>query len=249
MPTTQLRAVFFDIGDTLWHAQAAPPASAFREMAAARAGAFLTANGYPGESAADFARIAWESLEEAMRAARARDLVEPDYGACAGVALRSAGLPIDDATALHFLDAIYVSGVDGGKQAYPDARQVLAELKRRGFLIGSITNRAFGGTRFRDDLRTAGIDGFWDSHTVSVEVGYLKPHPAVFEHALRSLSVSPGESLMVGNSLREDIAGAARLGFWTAWKRFSPDAEGVSPDYAFEHLSELLALPLLRSAA
>ncbi|MGD9933399.1 MAG: HAD family hydrolase [Dehalococcoidia bacterium] len=249
MPATQLRAVFFDIGDTLWHAQAAPPASAFREMAAGRATAFLAANGFTTDGAADLARIAWDSLEEAMRVARAADLAEPDYGARAGAALRSAGIHIDDATASRFLDAIYVSGVDGGKQAYRDAAPVLSELKRRGFLIGSITNRAFGGIRFRDDLRAAGIDGVWDSHTVSVEVGYLKPHPAVFQHALASLSVRAGESLMIGNSLREDIAGAARLGFKTAWKRSVPDAEDVEPDYVFDDLSELLALSALRSAA
>jgi len=249
MPAPPLRAVFFDIGDTLWHAQAAPPASAFREMAAGRAAAFLAANGLPVDRADDLARVAWTSLENAMRAARARDLVEPDYGARAGAALREAGTNIDDATAGRFLDAIYVSGVDGGKEPFHDAASVLAELKRRGFLIGSITNRAFGGARFRDDLRATGIDGAWDSHTVSVEVGYLKPHPAIFQHALASLSVSAAESLMIGNSLLEDVAGAAGLGFSTAWRRSAPDAEGVTPDFVFDELSELLLLPILKRAA
>ncbi len=248
MPSSPLRAVFFDIGDTLWHGQAAPPPAIFREMAAERAREFLVARRLPADRAAEHARTAWDALESAMRAARAGDLAEPDYGAVAGASLRRAGLPIDDPAAAAFLDAIYVSGVDGGKEAYADAAPVLAEIKRRGFLIGSITNRAFGGARFREDLRAAGIDGVWDAHTVSVEVGYLKPHPAVFQHALHALHVTAGESLMIGNSLREDIAGAARLGFHTAWRRCAPDAEDIVPDFTFDELTELLALPILGGA-
>jgi FMN phosphatase YigB (HAD superfamily) len=54
---------------------------------------------------------------------------------------------------------------------------------------------------------------------------------------------------MVGNSLREDIAGAARLGIATAWRRCAPDAEGVIPDLAFDELQELLAEPQLQESA
>jgi FMN phosphatase YigB (HAD superfamily) len=89
---------------------------------------------------------------------------------------------------------------------------VLLELRRRGFLLGAVTNRAFGGERFRADLRDAGLDIGWDAESVSVEVGYLKPHPAIFEHALAGLAVAAHQTVMVGNSLSEDVAGAQRLG-------------------------------------
>ena len=39
------RAVLFDIGDTLWHSRAAPPAEEFRKMAAERASLELRARG------------------------------------------------------------------------------------------------------------------------------------------------------------------------------------------------------------
>jgi FMN phosphatase YigB (HAD superfamily) len=243
-----LRAVLFDIGDTLWHAQSAPSSAEFREMAAARAHEFLTLRGFDGFRADEFARVAWDSIDDAMIAARQTDLVEPNYAAVAADALKASGLAIDVPGAGAFLEAIYVSGADGGKEAYPDAPMVLAELKSRGFLIGSVTNRAFGGERFRSDLRDAGIDQHWDAHTVSVEVGYLKPHEAVFKHALTALKVAPNEALMVGNSLREDIAGAAKLGIYTAWRRSRPDADGVEPDVMFDELSELLDIPQLQVA-
>jgi FMN phosphatase YigB (HAD superfamily) len=45
---------------------------------------------------------------------------------------------------------------------------------------------------------------------------------------------------MVGNSLLEDVAGAQALGMRAAWKRSTPDAEGVEPDFVFDEVPELL---------
>jgi putative hydrolase of the HAD superfamily len=137
--------------------------------------------------------------------------------------------------------------MEGGKAAYRDAAEVLRELRRRGFLLATVTNRAFGGERFRADLQAAGLDVGWDVLTVSVEVGFLKPHPAIFEHALDALGVMPHEAMMVGNSLAEDVAGAQRVGIRAAWRRSAPDAEGIVPDFTFDELCELLEIPVLRA--
>jgi HAD superfamily hydrolase (TIGR01549 family) len=141
-----------------------------------------------------------------------------------------------------------VSGAEAGKRAYDDAAAVLQELRGRGLKVGMVTNRAFGGPRFRGDLLAAGLDFEWDAEAVSVEVGYKKPHPRIFEHALAALGLRARAVLMVGNSLAEDVAGAQRLGMAAAWRRSAPDAEGVAPDFVFDELSELLALPGLAGA-
>lgn len=243
------RAILFDIGDTLWHAGGAPPAEEFRRLAAERAAAALAGHGVGEEAAAAYARAAWKAMESAMALARETTLIEPDYGAEAQGALLSLGLTVTRAAAADFLQAIYVSGAEGGKAAYADAVPTLAELRSRGFKLGIVTNRAFGGERFRADLREAGLDIGWDATAVSVEVGFLKPHPALFEAALARLGVAAEEALMVGNSLAEDIAGAQRLGMAAAWRRSTADAEGVVPDYVFDEVAELLAIPELATSA
>ena len=48
-------------------------------MAAARAHEFLAIRGLDGYRAGEFARVAWNALEDAMNAARNADLAEPDY--------------------------------------------------------------------------------------------------------------------------------------------------------------------------
>ena len=243
------RAILFDIGDTLWHSRAAPPAEEFRRLAAQRAAEFLEAQGIHHDDPALVARATWTALEDAMRAARATDRVEPDYGEVSRRALEGLGVTMNRRDAGALLEATYISGIEGGKAPFDDAARVLAELRRRGFRLGVVTNRAFGGERFRSDLRDAGLDIGWDVEAVSVEVGYLKPHPAIFEFALNRLAISPAEALMVGNSLAEDIAGAQALGVAAAWRRSPVDAEGVVPEYTFDELTELLALSELKGVA
>jgi len=243
------RAILFDIGDTLWHSRSAPPPAEFRRLAAERAAAALSALAIQHEDPATVARTAWTAMEDAMRRARATDLIEPDYGEVSRAALHAIGLELSRDQAGWLLESTYISGIEGGKAPFEDARDVLLALRKRGFLLGAVTNRAFGGERFRADLRDAGLDIGWDVEAVSVEVGFLKPHPAIFEFALERLRVQPGETLMVGNSLAEDVAGAQRMGIAAAWRKSPPDADGVRPDYTFTELCELLAEPDLQEAA
>jgi HAD superfamily hydrolase (TIGR01459 family) len=44
-----------------------------------------------------------------------------------------------------------------------------------------------------------------------------KPHPAIYDMALRRLGVAPDRVLAIGDSLRTDIAGAAAAGIDAAW--------------------------------
>jgi FMN phosphatase YigB (HAD superfamily) len=243
------RAIFFDIGDTLWHSRGAPPAEEFRRLAAERAAEELRKLGLRHADPATVARTAWVAMEEAMRCARATDLVEPDYAVVSQGALAGLGIHLSRDQAGRLLEATYISGIEGGKAPFSDARATLAELRRRGFLLATVTNRAFGGERFRADLRDAGLDIGWDAEVVSVEVGYLKPHPAIFRSALGRLCVGAADALMVGNSLAEDVAGAQALGIRAAWKRSAPDAESVTPDFVFDEVAEMLDWPELQVKA
>ena len=243
------RAILFDIGDTLWHSQTAPPAEEFRRLAAERAADELRRLGVAHPDPSLVARSAWVAMEEAMRRARATDYIEPDYGLVAQQALAKLGVVLARDEAAELLEATYISGIEGGKAPYPDARTTLLALRERGFRLGTVTNRALGGSRFRTDLRDAGLDIGWDCEAVSVEVGYLKPHPAIFRYALDALCVLPSQTLMVGNSLAEDIAGSQQLGMAAAWRRSAPDAEGVHPDFTFDEVAELLDIPELKESA
>ncbi|NPB09813.1 MAG: haloacid dehalogenase type II [Thermodesulfobacteria bacterium] len=78
------------------------------------------------------------------------------------------------------------------------------------------------------------------------EARAYKPHPAIFELALKKASLPPERILHVGQSLFHDIAPAKRLGFKTCWvKRPDRDPYGATPrtqadpDYVVQSLVEI----------
>lgn len=99
------------------------------------------------------------------------------------------------------------------------ALPTLAALRERGYLLGVVTNRMWGGEAFGDDLRALGLLDYFDGRgiAVSADMGVRKPYPALFWQALNGLHVAPKQAAMVGDSLRTDILGAQKLGLFTVW--------------------------------
>ena len=101
-----------------------------------------------------------------------------------------------------------------------DALPTLQLLRERGYLLGVVTNRLWGGKAFRDDLQTLGLLDLFspDALAVSADLGIRKPNPAIFQYALSALGIRPEQAAMVGDSLRTDILGAQQLGIFTVWQ-------------------------------
>jgi putative hydrolase of the HAD superfamily len=60
---------------------------------------------------------------------------------------------------------------------------------------------------------------------ISEEVGHLKPHPKIFEHATGLTGYKAGEILYVGDSLNSDVKGGADFGWMVAWYTNNGTAE------------------------
>ncbi len=238
-----IKAVLFDVGETLWHSPAPPAPEDLRRLATCRVRAVMESEGLADADPEQVAVHGFRAVDDAVRLARGGSLVEPDYVDLARRAFHRLGLETTAAQARSLIEAAYVSGRESGKVAASDARPTLDELHSRGLLLATVTNRAFGGERFRDDLAEAGLNAAWSAQSVSGEVGYLKPRPEIFRHSLGALAVRPEQAVMVGNSLLEDVAGAQKVGIRTAWLRSVPDTEGVVPDYVLGRLSDVLSIP------
>jgi len=82
------------------------------------------------------------------------------------------------------------------------------------------------------DTEALGLAGFLDVLVFADETGVRKPEPESFLHACRELGVEPTAALFVGDDLRNDVQGAARVGMRTVqalWFR-ADDTEGIEPD-------------------
>lgn len=87
-------------------------------------------------------------------------------------------------------------------------REILDRMAKR-YKIGVISN---ADGKIADVLATCGIADCFRSITDSGLVGYEKPHPAIFEVALRELETRPEESLYVGDGYSVDYLGAINAG-------------------------------------
>lgn len=74
-----------------------------------------------------------------------------------------------------------------------------------------------------------------------------KPSLKPFLYVLKKLRLRPEECLMVGDSLKRDIAPAKRLGFKTVFAKYGEDSEkaDVKPDYIINDIKELLNIRAL----
>ncbi|MNC93398.1 Phosphoglycolate phosphatase [compost metagenome] len=71
-----------------------------------------------------------------------------------------------------------------------------------------------------------------------------KPHPGHILGTLERLGVAPGDAVMVGDSLTQDIEGARRIGMRGVLVRRS-DAGGHAPDPGVPVIRSLRELPSL----
>jgi putative hydrolase of the HAD superfamily len=92
---------------------------------------------------------------------------------------------------------------------FPDVEETLREVRAQGVHLGIISN---WDERLRPLLQDLGLAAWFDSVTISCEVGVEKPNPAIFQAALRASRISAAESVHIGDSGDEDIRGAEAIG-------------------------------------
>lgn len=92
----------------------------------------------------------------------------------------------------------------------PECFSVLLYLKSQNYKVGLITN----GKELKqwEKLVRLGVYPFFDDVVTSESVGIEKPDPKIFQIATNRLNVTPGTSIMVGNSFESDIMGAFNAG-------------------------------------
>ncbi len=101
---------------------------------------------------------------------------------------------------------------------WPEAAEVLREVRRRPLVLGTLSNGD------ADMLRTLlAILPVRFDEIISTEGGKFKPHPSVYQKALERLRVRPDELLHVAGSAT-DAVGATAAGIPTVWVNRTGDA-------------------------
>jgi FMN phosphatase YigB (HAD superfamily) len=228
-----LRAVFFDVGDTLvqhWRPepeQRALTLDSLRREFGEREWyeTFLEAEIVPGHR---------HDAEQEFRQETNRWYA--DW-------FRNSRIGMDDIDIDRFRVATTVP-LDLVGALVPGTAEALRWCKERGLVVGLITNTlSRGDQEVRRDWERFGLADTVDHVVSSHSAGWQKPHEAIFRRALELSGVGPSDAVMVGDRILQDVWGAKRLGMRAIWRRplagAPQDAVEVEPDAAIGDLTEL----------
>ncbi|HPH96638.1 MAG TPA: HAD family hydrolase [Anaerolineaceae bacterium] len=235
-----LRAVFFDLGNTLLYYDGVA-ADVFEQSTAATLAALTDAGLRLDE--AEFPAVFGSRLKE-YHVVRETEFIETTTRAILADVLTKYGYPdTPDEVIRAALAAMYAQS-----QAHwhleADAHAMLAALHGR-YQLAIISNAADN-----DDVQKlvdkANLRPYFDLILTSAAVGIRKPQPQIFYEAMIRMDVRPEESVMVGDTLGADILGALNVGMSSVWiTRRANTAENrevqdvIVPDAAIATLAEL----------
>lgn len=172
------------------------------------------------------------------------DPAELDYPAAVAAALRDAGIDAAPTAVRRGIEAEYRSWAPA-RHVHPDTPALLDGVRALGLRSAVAANTFDPPGLFRDDLAEQGIGGRVDAVVLSCEVGLRKPDPRFFAAVTEALGVDPGEVMFVGDSVHDDIRGAAAVGMRTClatWYRHDPQTgeRGVTTGTEPLHVVEIL---------
>ncbi len=123
----------------------------------------------------------------------------------------------------------------------PEARETLTRLVTK-YSLGMLTNGA--PDLQREKIIASGLGSLFSAVVISGEYGIGKPRPEIFLHLVDRLGVTSSESVMVGNSVERDIAGARNSGITSVWLKVAGSEEpaAVESDFCIKGLVELPGL-------
>lgn len=129
---------------------------------------------------------------------------------------------------------------------FPDVIPALDALQAAGLRLGVVSNWGWAAPELLQNLELA---RHFEVLSISARVGYQKPHPAIFEHALELMGAAPGDAVHVGDDPGADIVGARRAGIEPILierrgRRHPPIGEDASADgvHIIADLGDLLDL-------
>ncbi len=117
--------------------------------------------------------------------------------------------------------------------------EVLPALRRLAehYTLGALSNG-------NADIKLVGLGDLFAFSINAIDVGRAKPEPAMFEAAVRLLELQPAQIVHVGDEPVHDVQGAARAGLRTVWinRQGRSWPKGPRPDAEIRRLDELEAV-------
>ena len=239
------RAVFFDIGSTLWSSPPEDPAALLDCYTRGRNALLRVLPEIPPvEALIDVVEHYFAEWEDVWRVEPER-VQQPATGEYVATALRKLDLhPPPEILAAFTQELLEVSvGTALALPPEPGMKEALAELRALGVRLACVSNAFMGAATLNRIMAARGLGEHLEFTVSSCEFGCRKPDPAIYREALRQMGVTAEEGIYVGDRLDADVQGPASIGMRTVlthqYRQEDPTKAPVQPDAVIKHLSEL----------
>jgi len=148
---------------------------------------------------------------------------------------------VGEVPARHDLDefvAVYLDEWNTGVSDIDGLATMLAEVGRAHRLV--VVTNTHAPDLVPAHLRRMGLDGAFDAVVTSVDVGWRKPHPAIYAAALGHTGVDPARCVFVGDTLAPDYLGPRTAGM--AARLIDPAGRHADTVPAVDRLATILDL-------
>jgi putative hydrolase of the HAD superfamily len=243
-PNARVTAVLFDLDDTLidW-SKPTLPWKTFIRGKMDNLYDFFAANGHPLPERDAFYEVMDGQVTAVWDRAKL-DYSAPYFGDALRGGLTALNLDPERFDLLHLMRIFDWTAVPG-VIPFDDTHDTLAELKRRGYKVGLLTNSFFPMWMRDVELRHYDLLDYFDARITAGDTDYMKPHPAIYCHLLDQIGVPPEQAVFVGDWPEFDLAGANAVGMISVLLKpphLDRDLVGVQPDYTITRLSDLLPI-------
>src|SRR5438067_2624419 len=180
-----VRCILFDLGDTLWSRKDMVVWERMENASNVRAVAVLRkcviSPSLPNLDEVALGKRLRESVDEHLRnLIRQEPGLEPRGGLAIVQVLQQWGFEgVDIGSGEAIFEALRVR-IPESRPLFDDVHPTLGALQQRGFQLGVVSNRHWGGKLFQEDLQTLGLLDYFDLRhmAISVDLGVRKPDPA-----------------------------------------------------------------------
>ena len=121
--------------------------------------------------------------------------------------LREAAVPYDAKLVMGLLGKMQQTQMN--LVLFDDVAPTLTELKKRGLILGLISNIE---QDIDETLNRLGLPSWLEIVVTSQDAGANKPQPEIFLEALKRAGVQPAEALYIGDQYQVDVVGASGAG-------------------------------------
>lgn len=109
--------------------------------------------------------------------------------------------------------------------------EVLDTLDKHNIRTGILSNGSFSGIILEEELAKHNLAHRFSFVISSADYGIRKPHPRIFDIAVRKTGLEPQDIWFVGDKFRFDIRGAIDSGLYPVW--YNPRKTEKDPQYDF----------------